>query len=159
MPDDSDVILYTDGACSGNPGPGGWAAILVHPNSGSIRRLSGGQRETTNNRMELTAVIQGLKALKAAKRWRVHVVSDSEYVVNGMTQWLPSWLKNNWRRGSKPRSGPVKNADLWQILVEQRDRFDLTFEHVRGHAGHPENEECDRLAVEAASKASRGEFD
>lgn len=159
MSDNPDVILYTDGACSGNPGPGGWAAILFHPRTGKIKRLSGGQRETTNNRMELTAVIEGLRAIKADRRWRVKVISDSEYVVNGMTRWLDGWLKNHWRRGSKPGSGPVKNADLWQALVEQRERFELTFEHVRSHAGHPENEECDRMAVEASLRAAQGEFD
>jgi ribonuclease HI len=144
-----DVVLYTDGACSGNPGPGGWAAILKHPSTGAEKKLSAGERDTTNNRMEMMAVIEGLRALKEGRRWRVHVVSDSEYVIRGMTEWLPGWIRNNWRRGSKPNAPPVKNADLWQMLHELCQQHEVTFEHVLGHAGHPENEECDRMAVAA----------
>jgi ribonuclease HI len=148
----ADVILYTDGACSGNPGPGGWAAILKHPGTGKEKRLSGGQHNTTNNQMEMLAVIRGLEALSDSKAWRVHVVSDSEYVIRGMTEWLPGWIRNNWRRG---RNGPVvKNVELWQQLHALCGKHTVTFEHVRGHAGHPENEECDRMAV-AAIKALR----
>jgi ribonuclease HI len=144
-----DVMIYTDGACSGNPGPGGWAAILKHPASGKTTRLSGGHPSTTNNKMELTAPIEALKALKDMKRWRVHIVSDSEYLVRGMTEWMDGWIANNWRRGKKPNSPPVKNVELWKELQELCGRHDVSFEHVRGHAGHPENEECDRMAVAA----------
>jgi len=141
-----DVILYTDGACRGNPGPGGWAAILAHPASGKQSELSGGEPNTTNNRMELTATIEGLRVLKGARRWRVRLVSDSEYVINGLRFWIAGWLKNNWRRGSKPGSPPVKNSDLWKTLYELALKHDLTYEHVRGHSGHPQNERCDALA-------------
>ena len=144
-----EVILYTDGACSGNPGPGGWAAILNHPATGTIKKLSAGEPDTTNNRMELTAVIEGLRALKGDERRCVHVVSDSEYVINGLTQWIKSWIANNWRRGKKAGSPPVKNVDLWQELYALTQQHDMTYEHVRGHTGHPENEECDRMAVAA----------
>lgn len=142
-----DVYLFTDGACSGNPGPGGWAAILKHPGSQSLKVLSGSHPATTNNRMELTAALEGLKALKASQRWRVHLVSDSEYLILGLTTWMPGWLANHWRRGKKPDSAPVKNVDLWKELHAIASRHDITYEHVRGHQGHPENEECDRLAT------------
>ena len=144
-----DVILYTDGACSGNPGPGGWAAILKHPATGKVKKLSGGDPDTTNNRMELSAVVEGLRELTPDKRWRVHLVSDSEYVINGLTQWIEGWIANDWRRGKKANSPPVKNVDLWQTLHALAQQHDMTYEHVRGHSGHPENEECDRLAVAA----------
>ena len=149
MDEQPDVILFTDGACSGNPGPGGWAAILRHPGTNKARKLSGGERDTTNNRMEMTAVIEGLRSLKSDRRWHVHLVSDSEYVINGLTQWIDGWIANNWRRGKKAGAPPVKNVDLWKALHELVSGFDMTYEHVRGHSGHPENEECDRLAVEA----------
>jgi len=144
-----DVILYTDGACSGNPGPGGWAAILKHPATGKVKELSGADPQTTNNRMELTAVIEGLRALNESKRWRVHLVSDSEYVINGLTQWIDGWVANNWRRGKKAGSPPVKNTDLWQALRALVEQNEMSYEHVRGHSGHPENERCDELAVAA----------
>jgi len=153
MADDYDVILFTDGACSGNPGPGGWACILRHVQTGVEKRLSGGDPRTTNNRMELSAVIEGLAALKQSPL-RVQVVTDSEYVSRGMTEWLPGWLRNDWRRGSKANSPPVKNAEYWKRLVALCDRHEVDFRHVRGHAGHPENEECDRMAVEAARQAA-----
>ncbi len=146
-PSDPDVILYTDGACSGNPGPGGWAAILKHPATGKVKKCSGGDRQTTNNRMELMAVIEGLRTLKGAKRWRVHLVSDSQYVLHGLREWIYGWIANDWRRGKKATSPPVKNDDLWKTLHALTQRYDMTYEHVRGHSGHPENEECDRLAV------------
>ncbi len=142
-----EVILYTDGACTGNPGPGGWAYILRHPKSRKEKRASGGERWTTNNRMELTAVIAGLKALKRPAS--VRVVTDSEYVSRGMNEWVQGWIRKGWKRGSKP----VKNLDLWQELVEIARRHNVTFEHIYGHAGHVENEECDRMAVAAAQKA------
>ena len=147
MKDNPDVILYTDGACSGNPGPGGWAAILKHPASGEVKKLSGGDADTTNNRMELMAVIEGLRALKPKQSWRVHLVSDSEYVINGLTQWIRGWIANNWRRGKKAGSPPVKNVHLWKTLYALVQQHDMSYEHVRGHSGHPENEECDRMAV------------
>jgi len=99
--------------------------------------------------MELTAVIEGLKAIKGEKR-RVHLVSDSEYVIKGLTVWMKGWVANNWRRGKKAGAPPVKNADLWQALKTLADKHEMTYEHVRGHSGHPENEECDRMAVEAS---------
>ena len=149
----ADVIIYTDGACSGNPGPGGWAAILKHSVTGAVKELSGGEPHTTNNRMELTGPIEGLKALKSGKRLRVHLVSDSQYVIFGLTQWIPGWIANGWRRGKKANAPPVLNVDLWQALHALTQQFDMTYEHVRGHAGHPENEACDRLAVAAIDKA------
>jgi len=147
--DQPDVILYTDGACSGNPGPGGWAAILKHTATGKVRKLSAGEARTTNNRMELTAAIEGLRSLKTDLRYRVRLVSDSEYVINGLTQWIDGWIANNWRRGKKAGAPPVKNDDLWKVLHELVGKFEMSYEHVRGHSGHPENEECDRLAVAA----------
>jgi len=147
-----DVIIYTDGACSGNPGPGGWAAILKHPVSGEVKKISGGDPNTTNNRMELKGAIEGLRTLKPNKRWRVHLVSDSQYLIHGLTQWIKGWIANDWRRGKKPNSEPVKNADLWIELHELSLRHDMTYEHVLGHAGHPENEEWDRLAVAEIGK-------
>lgn len=144
-----DVILHTDGACSGNPGPGGWAYLLAHPTSERIEKHADAEPHTTNNRMELTAVIRGLEALKATRRWRVKVVSDSTYVVLGMNDWLPTWLANDWRRGRKAGAKPVKNVDLWKQLHALCQQFDVTFEHTKAHAGHPANEECDRMAVAA----------
>ena len=149
LPETPDVILYTDGACSGNPGPGGWAAILKHPATGKYKELSGADPQTTNNRMEMTAVIEGLSTLSDSKRWRVHLVCDSEYVINGLTQWINGWIANNWRRGKKTGAPPVKNVDLWQALHALAESNDLSYEHVRGHSGHPENERCDELAVAA----------
>ena len=144
-----EVILFTDGACTGNPGPGGWAYILRHSPTGKEQRGSGGAAETTNNRMELTAVIEGLKALK--RPTTVRVVTDSQYVSNGMSLWVANWIRNNWRRGKKP----VKNVELWKELVELCDRHEVVFEHVFGHAGHAENEECDRMAVREAHRSAR----
>jgi isochorismate pyruvate lyase len=154
--DAPDVILYTDGACSGNPGPGGWAAILEHPGTKQVRKLSGGEPDTTNNRMELTAVIEGLRALKTEKRLRVRLVSDSEYVIHGLTQWIDGWIANAWRRGKKAGSPPVKNVDLWQALHALTEQHDMTYEHVRGHSGHSENEECDRMAVAEIEALAHG---
>lgn len=148
-----DVLLYTDGACTGNPGPGGWACILRHIKTGTERKLSGGEGETTNNRMELQAVIEGLQTLK--RKCRVKVVTDSQYVQLGITQWVSKWIRNDWRKGSKASSEPVKNAEYWKALVELCRRHDVTFQHVRGHAGHPENEECDRMAVAEAERFRR----
>lgn len=144
---ESEVILYTDGGCSGNPGPGGWAFILKHIDTGKILERSGAEMRTTNNRMELQAVIEGLRALK--RKVRVHIVTDSGYVKNGVTEWMPNWKRNNWRRKTPSGAKPVKNVDLWQELDAQLRHHDVSFEQVRGHSGHPENERCDELAVQA----------
>jgi len=154
MSENVEVLLFTDGACSGNPGPGGWAYLLRHVRTGTEKRAAGGAPETTNNRMELTGVIEGLGALK--RRSRVRVITDSEYVCKGMREWVADWIRNGWRRGSKSGSKPVKNADLWQELVTRAAQHEVEFVHVRGHAGHPENEDCDRRAVAAAERAARG---
>jgi ribonuclease HI len=142
-----EVVLYTDGACSGNPGPGGWAAILKHTATGKEKKLSGGEPKTTNNRMELTAVIEGLRTVKSTPRRRIHLVSDSQYVIRGLTEWIDGWIAQGWRRGKKPNSATVKNVDLWKTLHDLTERHDMSYEHVLGHSGHPENEECDRMAV------------
>lgn len=141
------VQLYTDGACSGNPGPGGWAFLLRHPASGSEKEDSGGEALTTNNRMELLAVIRGLESL--TRRSRVDLYSDSQYVLKGLDEWIHSWKKRGWKTAAKT---PVKNVELWQMLDELRSGHDLHFHWIRGHQGHPENERCDQLAVEAARR-------
>lgn len=143
-----DVIIYTDGACSGNPGPGGWAAILKYPATGKEKKMSGGQKMTTNNRMELLAPISALETI--TKPSKVKVITDSQYVSKGMTEWITNWIAKNWRNAAKKL---VKNADLWQRLLDVSSPHEVSWEWVAGHAGHPENEECDRLAVEAAAKA------
>ncbi|MBN1395681.1 MAG: ribonuclease HI [Pirellulales bacterium] len=145
-----EVRLFTDGACSGNPGPGGWAFILEHVASGKKKEASGGRRETTNNRMELTAVIRGLQSLK--RPVDVEIVTDSTYVGRGMTEWMPKWKADGWRRREKGRWAEVKNEDLWRQLDALLGRHRARYTHVRGHAGHPENERCDRLAVAAYQK-------
>ncbi len=138
------VRLVTDGACSGNPGPGGWACLLS--SGGHTKELSGGEHPTTNNRMELTALLEGLCALK--KPCRVHVVSDSKYVIDAFEQgWLEKWIAKKWKN--------VKNPDLWQALAQAARPHTLTFEWVQGHAGHPENERADQLAVQARDAAAR----
>jgi ribonuclease HI len=146
------VELFTDGACRGNPGPGGWAFILRHPRSGKEIEHSGGQKNTTNNQMELLAVIEGLKALKT--RTRVRVVTDSKYVAQGCAEWLAGWKRNGWRRREDGRWKPIKNLELWQQLDQLLAQHDVEFRHVRGHQGHPENERCDLLAVAAAEAAA-----
>ena len=143
------VHLFTDGACSGNPGPGGWAFILRHPASGKELERSGGEAATTNNRMELTAVIEGLSALTAPSR--VDLTSDSEYVLKGLKEWLKGWKARGWKTAAKQ---PVKNQDLWQRLDELVAGHEVHFHWIRGHAGHAENERCDALAV-AAIRALR----
>ena len=142
------VQLFTDGACRGNPGPGGWGCILRHPASGSEKELSGGDPETTNNQMELQAVISGLEALKS--RSEVEVVTDSSYVAQGAASWMAGWKKNGWRRREGNSWKPVKNVELWQKLDQLLTTHKVRFTHVRGHMGHPENERCDVLAVAAA---------
>ena len=141
------VHLFTDGGCSGNPGPGGWGYILRHLATGKEKEASGSAPETTNNQMELTAVIQGLTALK--RGCVVELFTDSVYVGKGMTEWMPKWKKNGWRRKEKNRWVPVKNAELWQQLDEQLARHRVQYTRVAGHSGHPENDRCDELAVAA----------
>jgi ribonuclease HI len=133
------VEIYTDGACKGNPGIGGWGALLVF--KGAEKELWGGEAETTNNRMELTAAIRGLAELKRA--CDVRLVTDSQYVMQGIQDWLPNWKKRGWKTASKQ---PVKNADLWRELDEQVNRHNVTWQWVRGHTGHPGNERADLLA-------------
>ena len=145
MKGETETILFTDGACSGNPGPGGWAFILYHTPSGKRMESSGGEAETTNNRMELRAVVEGLSALKRSTS--IRIVSDSSYVLNGLSKWMKSWKANGWRRREKGRLAEVKNLDLWQKLDELVALHDVDFEWIKGHAGHPENERCDELAV------------
>ena len=136
------VDLYTDGACSGNPGPGGYGAILVY-NKKELE-ISGGERETTNNRMELRAVIEGLRRLK--EKCHVTIYTDSSYVSNAFLKgWIWSWIKKGWRKAD---GAPVLNPDLWQELLKELDKHEYEFIWVKGHAGHPYNERCDRLAVE-----------
>jgi ribonuclease HI len=136
------VELYTDGSCHGNPGPGGWAAILEY--DGRKRELSGAERSTTNNQMELRAVIEGLRVLKEPCRVEVH--SDSQYVVKGMQSWLKAWKRRGWLTADRQ---PVKNADLWRELDRLASGHDVSWHWVRGHADHPQNTRCDRLANEA----------
>ena len=140
------VELFTDGACSGNPGAGGWGAILRF--GSAEKELSGGEKETTNNRMELTAVIMGLSALK--EPCEVKLVTDSKYVADGITKgWAESWQKNGWRKADKK---PALNTDLWEKLLELIKIHKVEINWVKGHAGHPENERCDRLAVQFYTK-------
>lgn len=147
------VELYTDGACSGNPGPGGWGCILRHPASKTEKEFSGGEALTTNNQMELQAVIEGLKLL--TRRSRVRIVTDSSYVAKGSKEWLPGWKRNGWRRREGRQLVPIKNESHWKQLDELLALHEVTFELVRGHSGHPENERCDVLAVAAAEKVRR----
>jgi len=133
------VLIYTDGACSGNPGPGGWGAILHF--AGSEKELSGGEAKTTNNRMELTAAISALNALK--RSCEVKVYTDSSYVKDGITKWIHGWKKNGWKTAARK---PVKNAELWQQLLDALAKHKVEWHWVKGHAGHPENERADELA-------------
>lgn len=142
------VEIFADGACSGNPGPGGWGAILRF--KGTEKELSGGEPATTNNRMELTGVIEAFRALK--KPCIVAVYTDSTYVQKGMSEWLAGWKAKRWMRGTKP----IPNADLWQVLDQLAQAHQVSWHWVRGHDGHPENERCDALA-RAAVKALKGD--
>ncbi len=137
------IEIFTDGACKGNPGPGGWGAVL---RMGSVEKeLSGHEPATTNNRMELTAVIEALRALKSPCDVALH--TDSRYVIDGITKWIFGWQKNGWKNAAKK---PVLNADLWRALLEARGQHRIAWIWVKGHAGHPENERADRLASDAA---------
>lgn len=138
------IEIYTDGACSGNPGPGGWGAILRYKDT--EKELSGGEAETTNNRMELTAVIEALKALK--RECSVVIHTDSRYVMDGVLEWLPNWKQNNWRTSNKKST--VKNIDLWQELDQLLSKHQIRWIWVKGHNGHPENERADALAREGS---------
>ncbi|NQS92182.1 MAG: ribonuclease HI [Chloroflexi bacterium] len=142
------VIVYTDGACSGNPGPGGWGVLLKFGDN--EKELSGAASETTNNRMEITAAVRALRALK--EPCQVEIFTDSEYLKKGITDWIHNWKKMGWRRGSPGKSKPLKNADLWQELDQAITAHQVTWHWVRGHDGHPENERVDRLAVTAMKK-------
>jgi len=139
------VTIHTDGACSGNPGPGGWGAVMEW--RGSEKELSGGEPETTNNRMELMAAIAALEALRRPSR--VRLVTDSVYVRDGVTKWIHGWKRNGWKTAAKK---PVKNEDLWRRLDEAARRHDITWEWVKGHAGHTENERADALARGAIAR-------
>ncbi|HQU67788.1 MAG TPA: ribonuclease HI [Albidovulum sp.] len=139
-----DLFAYTDGACSGNPGPGGWGVLMIAREGGEVvktRELNGGEAETTNNRMELLAAISALEALARASA--ITVITDSAYVKNGVSQWIHGWKRNGWRTADKK---PVKNVDLWQRLDEAQARHRVRWEWIKGHAGHPENERADELA-------------
>lgn len=141
-----EVELFSDGACSGNPGPGGWGAVLRF--KGIEKELSGGEANTTNNRMELLAVINGLESLK--EPCKVNITTDSKYVCDAfLKNWLESWVKNGWKTAGKK---PVKNQELWQRLLDLSKKHELVWNWIKGHAGHPENERCDTLAVEARIK-------
>lgn len=157
-----DLYAYTDGACSGNPGPGGWGVLMRAMDGDRIvreRELNGGEAQTTNNRMELMAAISALEALK--KPSKLTIVTDSNYVKDGITKWIHGWKKNGWRNAAKK---PVKNAELWQRLNEATRRHDITWEWIRGHTGHPENERADELArmgmapYKAGKKSANGDL-
>lgn len=138
------VLAWTDGACSGNPGPGGWGVLMRAMAGGDVvkqRELQGGESDTTNNRMELMAAISALEAL--TRPTAITITTDSAYVKNGVTQWIHGWKRNGWRTAAKK---PVKNDDLWRRLDEAQARHDVTWEWIKGHAGHPENERADELA-------------
>ena len=140
----TEIFAYTAGACSGNPGPGGWGAILIAREGDTVvkeRELNGGEPETTNNRMELMAAICALEALKRSSR--IAIYTDSAYVRDGITRWIADWKRRNWRTAAKK---PVKNAELWQRLDEAQGRHMVRWDWVKGHAGHPENERADELA-------------
>ena len=142
-----EVQIFTDGACSGNPGPGGWAFVMRHLPSKKEKEDAGGEPETTNNRMELMAVIKGLEALK--RPCLVEIFTDSEYVRRGLLDWMAKWKANGWQRKEGNKFKPVKNVEIWQRLDELIQLHDVTYTRVAGHSGHPENDRCDELAVGA----------
>ena len=142
MTKNNTVVVYTDGACRGNPGPGGWGSVLLF--NGHRRELSGGEKETTNNRMEMMAVIKALEVLSRPCDVVIH--TDSTYVMKGMTEWLGQWKRRNWKTAAKK---PVKNVELWQELEQAISRHSVSWKWVKGHSGVPENERADELAREA----------
>lgn len=142
------IEIFTDGACKGNPGPGGWGALLRR--GATEKEMSGGEAETTNNRMEMTAAIRALQALK--QPCEVALFTDSTYLIDGITKWLDGWIKRGWKTAAKK---PVKNADLWQELMAACEPHQIRWQWVKGHSGHPENERVDRLASDAADEAGR----
>jgi len=144
------VHLFTDGACSGNPGPGGWGFILRHLKTGKEMEQSGGKEVSTNNAMELMAVVEGLRAL--SRPCYVELFTDSVYVGKGMTEWMPKWKANGWKRKEGKQLKPVKNEELWRLLDELVAKHRVKYTRVAGHSGHPENERCDELAVAAAAE-------
>ena len=143
------VHIFTDGACPGNPGPGGWGALLRYGDK--EKTLKGSERETTNNRMELMAAISGLEELK--RPCKVNLTTDSKYVMHGITEWMVNWKKRNWKTTSRK---PVKNVDLWQRLDAATQAHDIDWHWVKGHTGHPENERADELANEAIDEMLKG---
>ena len=147
MSQPSHIEMYTDGACSGNPGPGGWGVLLRY--GSHEKELNGGEEQTTNNRMEMQAVIEGLKSLKKSPS-HVKLYTDSKYVMQGITEWLEGWKAKNWKTASKK---PVKNQDLWQEIDSLVNAHKVEFIWVKGHAGHPDNERADALARGGISKA------
>ncbi len=149
MSEEGVVEIFTDGACRGNPGPGGWGVVLRY--NGHEKELYGGERETTNNRMELTAAIRGLEALK--RPCRVRLTTDSRYVQQGITEWLENWKRRNWKTAGRK---PVKNADLWRRLDELARQHRVEWHWVRGHSGHPENERADELANRGIDELLQG---
>jgi ribonuclease HI len=144
---DVDFELFSDGACSGNPGPGGWGFVLREKQTGNETEQSGGEPMTTNNRMELISVIQGLSATEPGSS--VRVTTDSNYVAKGISEWMAGWKSRGWQRMEGGRPKPLKNAELWQELDALVSTRKVTVQWVRGHAGHPENERCDVMAVAA----------
>lgn len=142
------VEIFTDGACRGNPGPGGWGVVLRYKDK--ERHLKGSEQHTTNNRMELTAAIEGLASLK--RPCEVEVTTDSKYVRDGITDWIKKWQINNWKNSKKQ---PVKNADLWQLLIAETEKHSIDWHWVKGHSGHPENELADELANQAIDEMFR----
>jgi len=150
MTAESSVIVYTDGACSGNPGPGGWAALII--DDGHERELSGGEPRTTNQRMELRGAIEGLRAIPGRRRVDLH--SDSAYVVNCFREkWYERWRQNGWKNAKKQ---PVENRDLWEALIAEAERHSVSWHKVAGHSGHPLNDRVDRLAVAAIPTVRTG---
>jgi len=143
------IIIYTDGACSGNPGKGGWGALLMY--SSSIREISGFSPATTNNRMELTAAIKALEILK--RPCKVRITTDSTYVMKGITEWLPGWIKKGWKTSS---NSPVKNVDLWQALMTAKAQHEVEWQWVKGHNGHAGNERADVLANRGIDELHQG---
>ena len=141
------VVIYTDGGCSPNPGVGGWGAIMRH--GSQYKEISGGELDSTNNRMELMAAIESLQALK--RRCRVRMVTDSQYVKNGVTQWMPGWKARGWKR----KTGAIKNLDLWKQLDELVQEHDIEWDWVKGHSGVADNERCDELATMEISRLNQ----